>query len=348
MTFAPNDTTKIKLSFETYHDNRTADRGNPSIRDRHARQSDDAVRAGRRPDQVLRQPDPEPRARRREHRDGLHRARLRERPDGEERHARRRLQEVLSERLSRAARSIPRPDIVQSVGLQPPDQPAERLRPDRLHLQRTPPGRCFTRSGSARSSVISPASTFATPGSFRTATIALPDNAFNPTYFGPVNFIHHSAAVNADGVTHADSNSKYNANIQSAYVRDTIDVTRWLQLIGGLRFDRFDLSALDQNTNINRQRIDNLVSPQAAVIIKPRDNLSFYGVYAISYLPASGDQFSALDPRHGDSRSAEIREQGGRRQMEHPAAPDLHRGGVPARPHRHSAERPDQSRLLPC
>jgi catecholate siderophore receptor len=132
-------------------------------------------------------------------------------------------------------------------------------------------------------------------GVFPNGNVALPDNAFSPTYFGPVNFVHHSAAVNADGSA-ADSNSVYTANIQSAYVRDTIDVTRWLQLIGGLRFDRFDLSALDQNTNINRQHVDNLVSPQASVLIKPRDNLSFYGVYAISYLPASGDQFSALAP----------------------------------------------------
>ncbi|HEX4555810.1 MAG TPA: TonB-dependent receptor plug domain-containing protein, partial [Xanthobacteraceae bacterium] len=31
MTFVPNDTTKIKLSYEYYHDNRTADRGNPSF-----------------------------------------------------------------------------------------------------------------------------------------------------------------------------------------------------------------------------------------------------------------------------------------------------------------------------
>jgi catecholate siderophore receptor len=78
-------------------------------------------------------------------------------------------------------------------------------------------------------------------------------------------------------------------------VRDTIDVTRWLQLMGGLRFDRFDLSALDQNTNTNREQINNLVSPQAAIILKPRDNMSLYGVYSISYLPASGDQFSALN-----------------------------------------------------
>jgi catecholate siderophore receptor len=119
-------------------------------------------------------------------------------------------------------------------------------------------------------------------------------SAFSPTYFDSIDWVHHPTATNTDGVTAADSNSKYTANIQSAYVRDTIEVTRWLQLIGGVRFDRFDLSALDQNTNINRERVDSLASPQAAVIFKPRDNLSFYGVYSVSYLPASGDQFSAL------------------------------------------------------
>jgi len=131
-------------------------------------------------------------------------------------------------------------------------------------------------------------------GIFPNGTNSLTESAFSPTYFRSVNFIHHPSGTNTDGVTAADSNSRYNANIQSAYVRDTVDVTRWLQLIGGVRFDRFDLSALDQNTNTSRGRVDGLVSPQGAVIIKPRDNLSFYGVYSISYLPASGDQFSAL------------------------------------------------------
>jgi catecholate siderophore receptor len=120
-------------------------------------------------------------------------------------------------------------------------------------------------------------------------------SGFSPTYFGPVDFVHHPTGINNDGVTTPDSNSLYHANIQSAYVRDTIDVTRWLQLMGGVRFDRFDLSALDQNTNTYRVQLNNLVSPQAAIILKPRDNMSFYGVYSISYLPASGDQFSALN-----------------------------------------------------
>ncbi len=62
VTLKPNDTTKVKLSYEYYHDERTADRGNPS-------QAIPAFRAARhasilhrlsrqwRSDDVLRQPD---------------------------------------------------------------------------------------------------------------------------------------------------------------------------------------------------------------------------------------------------------------------------------------------------
>jgi catecholate siderophore receptor len=67
-----------------------------------------------------------------------------------------------------------------------------------------------------------------------------------------------------------------------------------VQLIGGVRLDRFDLSTLDMNTHTRQEQINNLASPYAAVIVKPRENLSIYGLYSVSYLPASGDQFSAL------------------------------------------------------
>ena len=96
-------------------------------------------------------------------------------------------------------------------------------------------------------------------------------------------------------MTTADANSKYRLNIESAYVRDTIDITRWLQLIAGVRYDRFDLATLDMNSNTNRGRVDEKLSPQAAIILKPADNVSIYYAYSKSYLPASGDQFSALN-----------------------------------------------------
>ena len=111
-------------------------------------------------------------------------------------------------------------------------------------------------------------------------------NPFYPTYFGPVTFNHIAS----------DANSKYRLNIASGYAQDQIEVTRWLQFLVGARYDSFDLSALDQNTNTLRNRVDEKISPRAAVIVKPIDTLSLYTAWSTSYLPASGDQFSALSP----------------------------------------------------
>jgi len=121
-------------------------------------------------------------------------------------------------------------------------------------------------------------------------------NPFNPTFFGPVTFNHIAS----------DANSKYRLNIESGYVQDQIEVTRWLQLIGGVRYDRFDLDYVNFNGNgltapvgLTLSRTDNLVSPRGGVVIKPIDPLSLYASYSISYLPASGDQFGALNARSG-------------------------------------------------
>ena len=131
-------------------------------------------------------------------------------------------------------------------------------------------------------------------GIFPNGTNTLVQNPFAPTYFGPISFIHHFTGVNADGVTTPDSNSRYGLNVESGYVRDTAEFGKMLQLIGGVRFDRFDMAATDMNVNINRQRRDDKLSPGAAIIVKPMETLSFYTMYSVSYLPASGDQFSAL------------------------------------------------------
>jgi catecholate siderophore receptor len=134
-------------------------------------------------------------------------------------------------------------------------------------------------------------------GIFPNGTNTIMMNPFAPSYFGPVTFVHHFVAnpASPDGVTAADSNSKYTLNVRSAYFRDTVDISKGLQFIGAVRYDRFDIAALDTNTAINRGRLDNLVSPAAAVVVKPRDSVSIYGAYSISYLPSTGDQFSALN-----------------------------------------------------
>jgi catecholate siderophore receptor len=128
-----------------------------------------------------------------------------------------------------------------------------------------------------------------------TGSNSAPGDPFNPTFFGTINFIHQFPGAFSPGVTSADSFSTYTLLVDSAYAQDQVEITRWLQLIAGARFDRFDFGATDQNTGIFRRRVDDLTSPRAAVIVKPVDNLSLYTAYSISYLPSAGDQFSALN-----------------------------------------------------
>ena len=101
-------------------------------------------------------------------------------------------------------------------------------------------------------------------GLFPNGTSTEIDSAFSPTYFGPINFAHQYPGAFSPGVTTPDSNSKYTLNTQSFYARDTIEITRYLQLLPAFRVDRFDETALDMNTNTLRNRIDTFVSPQAA------------------------------------------------------------------------------------
>lgn len=121
-------------------------------------------------------------------------------------------------------------------------------------------------------------------GNFATTQVAV--SPFYPLYFGPMFFSNRPT----------DANSAYRLNLAAAYVQDQIEIGPHLQVVGGLRFDRFDLSSTDQRSLATINRIDNLVSPRVGVIVKPVENLSLYGSYSVSYLPSAGDQFSALTP----------------------------------------------------
>ncbi|WP_240481438.1 TonB-dependent receptor [Novosphingobium fuchskuhlense] len=81
----------------------------------------------------------------------------------------------------------------------------------------------------------------------------------------------------------------------SAYVQDQIELAPFLQIVGGVRYDSFKIAADNLLTDTSAGRTDRKWSPRAGVIVKPRANVSLYGSYTKSFLPQSGDQFSALD-----------------------------------------------------
>ncbi|MFL0357524.1 TonB-dependent receptor [Erythrobacter sp. GH1-10] len=92
-------------------------------------------------------------------------------------------------------------------------------------------------------------------------------------------------------------------DVLSLYIQDEIEVTDWLDIVIGGRFDSFDIEVLNVPANELRSRKDEEFSPRGGIIIKPRENISFYASYSESFLPRSGEQFTdingsanALDP----------------------------------------------------
>jgi len=82
--------------------------------------------------------------------------------------------------------------------------------------------------------------------------------------------------------------------VAALFAQDQVELSRHLQVIGGLRFDRFDLAYHNHRNGDALGRVDHLVSPRAGVVYKPVAPLSLYGSYSVSYLPSAGDQFASL------------------------------------------------------
>jgi catecholate siderophore receptor len=91
-----------------------------------------------------------------------------------------------------------------------------------------------------------------------------------------------------------DADNHLDTKVAAAYVQDQVELSSHLQLVGGLRFDRFDLTYHNNRNGDTIGRVDDPVSPRAGLIYKPVEPVSVYGSYTVSYLPSSGDQFSSL------------------------------------------------------
>ncbi len=106
----------------------------------------------------------------------------------------------------------------------------------------------------------------------------------NTVDFSPVSF-RQSAS---------DADNRIRARVGATYVQDQIELSRFVQVVAGLRFDHFDLNAFNRRTNLPLRRVDNIFSPRLGLVIKPVRSVSLYGNYSVSFLPSAGDQFGSL------------------------------------------------------
>jgi catecholate siderophore receptor len=72
------------------------------------------------------------------------------------------------------------------------------------------------------------------------------------------------------------------------YAFDTVKLSKYVELNGGLRFDRFDVDGVTlANTGlVPTARLDEMVSWRAGVVVKPKEEGSIYASYATSLSPS--------------------------------------------------------------
>jgi catecholate siderophore receptor len=92
-----------------------------------------------------------------------------------------------------------------------------------------------------------------------------------------------------------DADNRVKATVAAAYIQEQLRPAQWLEIVAGLRFDSFKVAVNDLRKAEIFSRRDELWSPRLGLVLKPQRNLSFYASYSRSYLPQSGDQFSSLD-----------------------------------------------------
>lgn len=129
-------------------------------------------------------------------------------------------------------------------------------------------------------------------------------SAANPGGVGSINVPVASPTLDAEilflpvnnnaGRTPANFNEG-EASILAFYAQEQLRIGDRIEIVAGLRYDRFKLDVLNRNTGQTFDRTDNLLSPRIGLIVKPVPQLSLYASYGRSYLPSAGDQFSSLD-----------------------------------------------------
>lgn len=125
---------------------------------------------------------------------------------------------------------------------------------------------------------------FRNTGFFNNTSTTTSAPATSPTISAPVTY--RQSATDAD--------NHIVANVLSVYTQDQLSFgSRWIA-VAGLRYESFDLRFRNNRSDMSLERRDVMLSPRIGLTHKPTDRISLYGMYGVSHLPSSGDQFASL------------------------------------------------------
>ncbi len=94
----------------------------------------------------------------------------------------------------------------------------------------------------------------------------------------------------------SDAENRGVATVAAVYAQDQVTLSRHVQAVVGLRYDRFAVDLRNNRTGTNLSSDDGLLSPRLGLIVKPVEPVSLYASYTLSYLPRAGEQLASLSP----------------------------------------------------
>ncbi len=119
-------------------------------------------------------------------------------------------------------------------------------------------------------------------GFFDGGALAVP--LASPVTYAPVRFAPSAS----------DADNRSTAKIAALYVQDQVELSPQWQAIAGVRFDRFEVELDDHRNDGALSNTDHLVSPRAGIVYKPRDAISIYASYSVAFQPRAGEQLGSL------------------------------------------------------
>jgi catecholate siderophore receptor len=96
----------------------------------------------------------------------------------------------------------------------------------------------------------------------------------------------------AQSATDADNHSV--ARNSAVFLQDQVEFSQHWQAIVGLRHDRFGLIFHNNRSGADLSLDDGLLSPRVGLVYKPVPEASIYASYSVAYQPRSGEQLSSL------------------------------------------------------
>ena len=126
----------------------------------------------------------------------------------------------------------------------------------------------------------------------QTSDIGRFNNPFNKNN----NFVPETSLLNPnsnmfqppEGLSSQQNTTAYSS---AGYLTDTIGITQYVDLIGGIRYDRFAASynqyTFASASTLHLDHTDHVTSPRGAIVVKPDDTQSYYFSYGTSFDPSA-------------------------------------------------------------